>query len=719
MTKKAKTKRPGRTWRAFLHVAARGSVGRPNMTQLGHMYRTEGKYQDTALVRLGKLATESLQERRPGHTSFGPRMLYVKRAVQKQRGESFWLRTSALPIMDRATEMARVAKMKPTNIKGAIQLANKQLTLDAHQRRERIREEMNTLQEYEEKHGQNNLAKLGELLPRLRPLLSCMTAVPSPGGMLFDVKDLVSMEATHAVAWASSSHKKSNLGVSLEKEWKCMHVPKAHGAHVPLDAGKAASICQTTGVCVCSDEGKKILKFRQAVWQNIKQTFAGKLEKDKISSGRMFMRFAHENAIAEIEGSRAVPEVWIHVGFMMWKPMVLSCQRMKRVQVPDFAQLPGQDASSICLKAALQFCDEWHAWKDLDLQQAWTLSYYILESSERGLEKLCPKYVSVVAYKQLQELHLWPTKRKPSKRKTRPASAGNMSSVVHPVPVDEVSDESLDEEEEGGNELLELEENAAEDEEDNNSEDDCLEDLLWRTAEMAEETPKLQSEADEGAREASSTMRDGLEHPAFEAAHVEASLATTMAACIDVGNGARSSTDQAPNIALGPEVPCMGAEDGVSGSQPAACIAEPASQRSPQRDLGRKGPSDKATATLEVEGGRISYYAKKESFEAVCKNKAHSKCVLTRTAKGRRRKGRDGLYGGRPVAFMTLWLSRHECATKQEHWSTEQNMFTWTERHACRELLGVMPDAQALMCYEREPEPNEGSEPKDLFGMWP
>eukprot|EP00971_Amphidinium_carterae_P249070 4944001-Amphidinium_carterae.1 len=65
---------------------------------------------------------------------------------------------------------------------------------------------------------------------------------------------------------------------------------------------------------------------------------------------------------------------------------------------------------------------------------------------------------------------------------------------------------------------------------------------------------------------------------------------------------------------------------------------------------------DKATASLEVEGGRISFYSKKNCFEAVCCNKTHGKCVLTQKNQRQSR------------------LSRHKCASKAEHMSKEASM---------------------------------------------
>ena len=55
-------------------------------------------------------------------------------------------------------------------------------------------------------------------------------------------------------------------------------------------------------------------------------------------------------------------------------------------------------------------------------------------------------------------------------------------------------------------------------------------------------------------------------------------------------------------------------------------------------------------ATFYVHGGKISYYPSKNSFEAVCGNKDHKRCVLTRTSKGRAARG------GKVVAGEAMWF---------------------------------------------------------------
>ena len=117
-------------------------------------------------------------------------------------------------------------------------------------------------------------------------------------------------------------------------------------------------------------------------------------------------------------------------------------------------------------------------------------------------------------------------------------------------------------------------------------------------------------------------------------------------------------------------------------------------------------------------GGRIAFHRSKEAFEAHCSNPAHGHCRLTRTVKGRERKG-VGTVAGRPLGFLYCWLNRGHVATKEEHWHKGSwfEWFTREERRAARAALKDVPGSAPLFEVERAKEPGESSEPETLVGM--
>ena len=136
---------------------------------------------------------------------------------------------------------------------------------------------------------------------------------------------------------------------------------------------------------------------------------------------------------------------------------------------------------------------------------------------------------------------------------------------------------------------------------------------------------------------------------------------------------------------------------------------------------GQVGPRSAATVTYEVPGGSISFYESKGAFQAVCENKAHGRCVLTRT---RNSKGvtSDGFpRAGRPVGFLAAWLAHSpETATKTEHWEAARFQNTHTERAALRATIVASGESgRLLVSCERPLAEGEGPEPATLEGYWP
>ena len=122
-----------------------------------------------------------------------------------------------------------------------------------------------------------------------------------------------------------------------------------------------------------------------------------------------------------------------------------------------------------------------------------------------------------------------------------------------------------------------------------------------------------------------------------------------------------------------------------------------------------------AEVVLTLPNGQISYYAAKDIFQCTCKK--HPGCVLSRTARGRRKQG--SLIAGRPVAFMASWLEMADnCDTKLQHWNKEawHAQLTHASRLSWRQRISAMTLGPSLLQFERTPEPQEPDEPLTLVG---
>ena len=155
------------------------------------------------------------------------------------------------------------------------------------------------------------------------------------------------------------------------------------------------------------------------------------------------------------------------------------------------------------------------------------------------------------------------------------------------------------------------------------------------------------------------------------------------------------------------------ASSSASPAAPAPCPPLPGSpQRAPPARPRRAVGAEMSSAVLVyfVPGGKITMYTKRHIIECVCENKAHGKCVLTRSMLASTARARTGQ--GRPVGLAVAWLARAAaCETKADHW-TAANWPSLADRKAAREVFKTFPGSSALLNEERSERPAEDSEPE-------
>lgn len=149
--------------------------------------------------------------------------------------------------------------------------------------------------------------------------------------------------------------------------------------------------------------------------------------------------------------------------------------------------------------------------------------------------------------------------------------------------------------------------------------------------------------------------------------------------------------------------------------------ADPIAAGSADDPPGAAAPRAGATVTFHVStAGSISYYPSKGAFEAVCLNKAHGRCVLTRTARAKRDRAGRMVKGGRPVGWMAAWLlAGEDQPDKESHWLAENFRRPFAERAELRRQIGGLPSGRLLLAQERPCVEGEGPEPEDLCDYLP
>lgn len=302
------------------------------------------------------------------------------------------------------------------------------------------------------------------------------------------------------------------------------------------------------------------------------------------------------------------------------------------------------------------FCNLHTALKDMHASAKVTVEWYFLEETERAVAKFNVGEVELTPAPDAPKASvIWPPRRRAA-----PMHPPRPMSLAEPLAADPVEAGSSP----PAVEDIGMEDNeASPDEEDDDLEDDGEED--GDLAEMLAE------------------VLDGAERSAAE---------ESIAAPAPQGGAANAEGNEAAGSAEGA----------------AEAVAPPIGMAAgPQR----KG----AIVTMHVIGGSISYYPSKNSFEAVCDNRDHGRCVLTRTRRGKPNPAGGAPLGGRPVGFLAAWLGAGPGApSKAEHWAQSALDRPLAERQRLRSDMATMGSGRTLLDNERPAEEGEPAEPEDL-----
>eukprot|EP00971_Amphidinium_carterae_P144133 2856253-Amphidinium_carterae.1 len=333
-------------------------------------------------------------------------------------------------------------------------------------------------------------------------------------------------------------------------------------------------------------------------------------------------------------------------------------------------------------EATCQFQTIYEAMKQIDVDQVWEVSYLIVLELEAPLASFRPNAVLCKRHRGPEQIWPMASKRKEPNDKMSNAAvsqslaaSGGWGAVAAAAAPTTVAATSVSVVHSEGDELdestQEIPPSPLEDEVDESMLDRLLSEILADAEEVVE-------------------IPEALEVADVHAAHVP----------VDIAEGLASSSDGAvvvPNTE----------ESGASSIRVAA-------------NAIIRGPMFPAEAVCFVGSlGVIRYYASKDAFECRCSK--HRGCVLTRTAKSKRKAGNtSAASGGRPLGMMVAWLKLQEtCTNKDAHWNREtwKTTFTYEHRVACREELQTLVGSAELLACERPAGPAEGLEPLALDGM--
>eukprot|EP00971_Amphidinium_carterae_P165208 3274929-Amphidinium_carterae.7 len=248
-----KDKRVAGLWRAWVRANTYGCSGRPSLSELGASYRAARESNNPALLDLQKLSAPATQAKLSGKKggSFGPTSQQLQRHITGERKKKLWERSL----------------------------------------------QMQALQKFEEKIGEQQVASLQGRLPELRPIAQDLKAVPSSFGLSYVLPALGNDKASAAVAYANQT-RKSNL----------------------VQGGQQTTACRRAGMCLCSPSGRITQAVRNAFLQLLKQVFGDKIRKQLLAHAEVVLHTWCSSQCLSCAEEPTIKHNWWHVGAMSFKP---------------------------------------------------------------------------------------------------------------------------------------------------------------------------------------------------------------------------------------------------------------------------------------------------------------------------------------------------------------------------------------------------------------
>lgn len=316
----------GGAWRAYVRMKTLGANGRPDLSKLKEGYAavvSEDGAEIEQCRRIGELARLSAERTMPklGQSAFGPKSrdvmrnrLKLSRAALTNSIEGLEKEQGALVLADRLVQM-------DANLPTCLSIARQALAAQGHRSAQHEREVDEKLREFDMGPGQCHRQHLQELVPAVKA--EGLSALPCPGGLLFEVHGAREASVTRTVAWALAS-KESNCSGALRRYWQEIH--RASGAQMQEDdTGLGAlGVCFKEGRCLCSGEGKVLKRLRDAFLRAIKLAFPAKTDMRRlIVSGFVVVKLTgkpREGSDAWVEEDNPVKELYFHIGKLRLSP---------------------------------------------------------------------------------------------------------------------------------------------------------------------------------------------------------------------------------------------------------------------------------------------------------------------------------------------------------------------------------------------------------------
>ena len=723
----------GGPWRAFLSQTRRGVAGSTDFSQQKTVYReikAEAGQQWQQLQDLGAAGTQL--HKATGQPSFGQPQRQIQRKLATQAAQQQVIATDLPPERDLG-ELLRSgdcsALSDSFDLASDIKVLRGQTRQAAKHKRISREAKDHSLARFVSEQKGPSLETALHIIPELATVSDSMHIEAFQDFSLFQIAFDNIAKAQQLTSWILANSRTCNLKKSLSEAWQAANAVVQHkdsDAVLEEPVARGHKACEAYGLPLCTLAGRKTYYLRNRFLKQLKtlcqrkdQDYKGllhtgfvvvRLSKSALSeespaASRLSRRL--NQRLEDLGGSRALAEgalqqmttLWLHVGLHYWKPYRPTFQRLDEL---------GLDQDHMKLRQSGEFFNHFDLFSGLPKTCKWSSTLHRLVSSEAPVAELQPACCWVEAIPGAED-EVWTgalKRRGPglrragrqAKAKSRPsreapsAKASSSRSAAAPTPErqedegDSRSNESSSEMADEAASLAGVAELAEPD-----TSDSCLEDMLQHILEGQQAETVAEDHFVEGS------LLDAL-LPAGADGEEAIGTALAEAAAEDTGHVEAGSVQVEEPTAERLQQP------------PVAEAPAPAGRPAPRAARSFATVRGKSEYTVQVPGGKLSYYSKGSFFQAICSNPAHKpRCVLSRSAEEGRKPSQ-----GRPVGLLLGWLAKGEhLPNKEAHWMRD-NWPSQAERLEYRLGLPVLEGGADLLLCEREKRPDEPEEPEEL-----
>ena len=313
----------GGRWRAWVRAASYGTQGSADLRAVAQRYRAAratGSLELDRAERLGALAATAAQQEGPGpgarqRTSFGVKSRRAATLRWQQQCRAFHTQHRDLNAFDKA----QVCLSHPHaggSLEAALRLARASARMQTAEELDQEQSEAEVLARFDKEQGQPAAQQMQATLPVLRR--HGLKQVPMSGVTFFELESKPLHSSAMQVCSWMAGNRLTNFGPALDKWWMELHKAVDTGLMEP--ASNAVSLkpgrCQEAGICLCSQEGRQLLRCRNQLLKALKASFQVKKDKALLGDGHMFFKLTQSKAVEEEEET----SLWFHISRVSWSP---------------------------------------------------------------------------------------------------------------------------------------------------------------------------------------------------------------------------------------------------------------------------------------------------------------------------------------------------------------------------------------------------------------